>query len=112
MRNRKVYNAKCLRETEERMKESVTRHMTTILRNSSYPTFTNKVICGDGESYPTMVGLLDIIRAALYGMKRATERTGGPRTCCDFGRVFLTPPSSPHVGTARQHSQVVKLLAS
>ena len=65
-----------------------------------------------GESYPTMVGLLDVMSTASYGTKRATERAGGLQTSCNFGKIILTSPSGPHVGTARQHSQVVKLLAS
>ena len=74
-------------------------------RNPSYPTFISEVICWlRGKLSPTKVGLLDVIRAALYVTKRATERAGRPRTSCNFERIFLTPPSGPHIGAAWQNS--------
>ena len=61
------------------------------------------------RSYNTMVGLIDGMRAASYGTKRATERAGGPLTSCNFGRILLTPPYGPAIGMVPQYGQVVKL---
>jgi len=47
------------------------------------------------ESYPTIVGLLDVQRAASYGTKRATDGAGVVRTSSNFQGVFPTPPCGP-----------------
>ena len=53
-------------------------------RSSSYPTFTEKVICELRGKLSAIVGLLDIRRASMYGTKRATERAAS-------AKVYLFP---------------------
>jgi len=56
-----------------------------------------------GGGYPTIVGVLDVHRAAAYGTKEVTDGAGVVRTVCHFQGIFLTTPCGPNVGTARPH---------
>ena len=60
-----------------------------------------------GGSYPSIVGLLDVTRAAPH------RPTGNTKGMAGFGKSrfveekFLTCPSGPDVGTARHYTNVV-----
>jgi len=60
-----------------------------------------------GESYPTIVLVLDVHRATSYGTKQATDGAGVVQTSCNVEEISLTPHSGTRVGTVRQHDTAV-----
>jgi len=86
-------------------------NMITLPWDPSYPTFTDKVICGVSGKLSYLVGLLDVYRAALYCRERTTDGAGVARTSCNFQGIFLTPPAAPALvrrdSTVRRCSSVL-----